>query len=76
MTDQNDVERNCPECDGTGQDRGMHPVRLGEKNEFRPCTKCGGSGKIKETAAIAVIWPSKFDASAPLPRPLTVRTVD
>lgn len=34
MTDQKDVERNCPECDGTGQDRGMHPVRLGERNEF------------------------------------------
>ena len=51
MADQKDVERNCPECDGTGQDRGMHPVRLGEKNEFRPCTRCGGSGKIKQTAA-------------------------
>ncbi|MBR1090441.1 hypothetical protein JQ621_23490 [Bradyrhizobium manausense] len=51
MTDQKEVERNCPECDGTGQERGMHPVRLGETNEFRPCTKCGGSGKIKETAA-------------------------
>jgi hypothetical protein len=31
MTDQKEVERNCPECDGTGQDRGMHPVRVGEK---------------------------------------------
>ena len=50
MTDQKDVERNCPECDGTGQDRGMHPVRLGEKNEFRPCSRCGGSGKVKEAA--------------------------
>lgn len=50
MTDQKDVERDCPECDGTGQERGMHPVRLGSKNEFRPCTKCGGSGKIKEVS--------------------------
>jgi DnaJ-class molecular chaperone len=50
MTDPKEVERNCPECDGTGQDRGMKPIRLGEKNEFGPCTKCGGSGKIKEAA--------------------------
>lgn len=50
MTDQKEVERNCPECDGTGQDRGMHPVRLGETNEFRPCTKCGGLGTMKEAA--------------------------
>ena len=51
MTDKKQVERNCPECDGTGQDRGMTPVRLSEKNEFRPCTKCGGSGKTKEIAS-------------------------
>ena len=50
MTEQKEIERNCPECDGTGQERGMQPVRLGAKNEFRPCTKCGGSGKIKEAA--------------------------
>ncbi|MBR0718187.1 hypothetical protein [Bradyrhizobium liaoningense] len=36
----------CPECDGTGQERGMRPVQLGEKIEFRPCTKCGGSGRF------------------------------
>ncbi|WP_407193810.1 zinc finger domain-containing protein [Bradyrhizobium sp. STM 3566] len=47
---EKEIESTCPECDGTGQDRAMHPVRLGEKNEFRPCAKCGGSGKIKEAA--------------------------
>ncbi|TPQ33373.1 hypothetical protein C2U70_19435 [Bradyrhizobium guangdongense] len=36
----------CPECDGTGQERGMRPVHLGEKIAFRACTKCGGSGRI------------------------------
>ena len=50
MTDQKEVERDCPECDSTGQDRNMRPVRLGEKNDFQPCTKCGGSGKIREAA--------------------------
>jgi DnaJ-class molecular chaperone len=50
---QKEVERNCPECDGTGEQgehEGMQPVRLGEKLDFRPCTTCGGSGKIKEAA--------------------------
>ncbi|MCK1394851.1 hypothetical protein [Bradyrhizobium sp. 1] len=51
MTDQVEVERDCPECDATGQDRSMKPVRLGEKNDFRPCPKCGGSGKVKEPAS-------------------------
>jgi len=37
----------CPECDGTGNDAGMKPVRLGEKLDHRPCTKCGGSGRVK-----------------------------
>lgn len=50
MTEPKDVERNCPECDGTGQDAGMKPARLGEKMAFRPCAKCGGSGKVKEAA--------------------------
>ncbi|SFU63255.1 hypothetical protein [Bradyrhizobium arachidis] len=48
MSEQKDVEHNCPECDGTGRDSGMKPMHLGEKVEFRPCTRCGGSGKIKE----------------------------
>ncbi|MBR0826730.1 hypothetical protein JQ596_14365 [Bradyrhizobium manausense] len=39
-------ELSCPECDGTGQDRGMRPMHLGEKTEFRPCAKCGGSGRV------------------------------
>lgn len=43
----------CSECDGTGQDRGMRPVHLGEKVEFRPCTRCGGSGRIKASRAAA-----------------------
>ncbi|HEV2157090.1 zinc finger domain-containing protein [Bradyrhizobium sp.] len=51
MTDQKDAEHDCPECDGTGQERGMQPIRLGEKRELRPCTKCGGSGKIKQASA-------------------------
>ena len=51
MTEPKEVERSCPECDGTGRDAGMKPVRLGEKTAFRPCTKCGGSGKIKEAAS-------------------------
>ncbi|MCK1387197.1 hypothetical protein [Bradyrhizobium sp. 21] len=50
MTEQKDVEFNCAECDGTGRDTGMKPARLGEKIEFRPCTKCGGSGKIRKAA--------------------------
>lgn len=50
MTEQKEVDHSCPECDGTGQDTGMKPIRLGEKIEFRPCTKCGGSGKIKKAA--------------------------
>ncbi|WP_164987840.1 hypothetical protein [Bradyrhizobium betae] len=51
MTDQVEAERDCPECDATGQVRSMTPVRLGEKNDFRPCPKCGGSGKVKEAAS-------------------------
>ena len=50
MSEQKDVEHNCPECDGTGRESGMKPMHLGEKVEFRPCTRCGGSGKIKEAA--------------------------
>ena len=37
------------ECDGTGNDAGMKPVQLGEKLNHRPCTKCGGSGRVKES---------------------------
>lgn len=48
MTDQKETERDCPECDATGQDRSMKPVRLGEKIDFRPCARCGGSGKMRE----------------------------
>jgi hypothetical protein len=62
MTGQKDVEHICPECDGTGQERGMHPVRLGETNEFRACTKCGGSGKIE----IAIEPKPRADASFPV----------
>lgn len=50
MTDQKEVERDCPECDGTGRDTGMKPIQFGEKIQHRPCTKCSGSGKIKEAA--------------------------
>ncbi len=51
MTDQKEAEHNCPECDGTGQERGMQPMRLGERREPRPCAKCGGSGRIKQASA-------------------------
>lgn len=40
----------CPDCDGTGQERGMRPVHLGEKLAFRVCTKCGGSGRVVATS--------------------------
>lgn len=43
-------DMSCPECDGTGQERGMHPVHLGEKIAFRVCTKCGGSGRVVATS--------------------------
>ena len=43
----------CRECDGTGNDAGMKPVQLGGKFDFRPCTKCGGSGRVTESRAIS-----------------------
>jgi DnaJ-class molecular chaperone len=49
-TETKSDEVKCPECDGTGNDAGMKPVRLGAKLEHRPCTKCGGSGVIKKAA--------------------------
>jgi hypothetical protein len=42
----------CRECDGTGNDAGMKPVPLGGKSDFRPCTKCGGSGRVTESRRI------------------------
>jgi len=47
MTEQKEVDHSCPECDGTGQDTGMKPIRLGEKIEFCPCTNAVDRAKSK-----------------------------
>lgn len=36
----------CPECNGTGQVRVQQRTILGSMTTVRPCTRCGGKGKI------------------------------
>ncbi|MBO5266872.1 MAG: molecular chaperone DnaJ [Ruminiclostridium sp.] len=41
--------KTCPECNGMGQVRFQQRTILGSMTSTRPCTKCGGKGKIIET---------------------------
>ena len=39
----------CPDCGGTGYVREQHRTPLGVMQNTRPCTRCGGKGKIIDT---------------------------
>lgn len=41
--------KTCPECNGSGQVRFQQRTILGMVTSTRPCTKCGGKGKVIET---------------------------
>lgn len=41
--------KTCPECNGAGQVRFQQRTILGSMTSTRPCTKCGGKGKIIES---------------------------
>ncbi len=41
--------KTCPECKGSGQVRYQQRSILGMMTSTRPCSKCGGQGKIIET---------------------------
>ena len=41
--------KTCPDCHGSGVVRITQRTMLGSMSTQRPCTKCGGSGKIIET---------------------------
>ncbi len=41
--------KTCSECNGTGQVRFQQRTILGSMMSTRPCTKCGGKGKVIET---------------------------
>lgn len=42
--------KNCPECQGTGQMRYVQTTPFGQMATTRTCTRCGGEGKVHETA--------------------------
>ena len=41
--------KTCPDCHGTGYVKVTQRTMLGSMSTQRPCTKCGGKGKIIET---------------------------
>ncbi len=41
--------KTCPECNGSGQVRFQQRTILGSMMSTRPCSKCGGKGKVIET---------------------------
>ncbi|MBQ2676491.1 MAG: molecular chaperone DnaJ [Clostridia bacterium] len=41
--------KTCPDCHGTGQVTSIQRTPFGQMQTQRPCSRCGGSGKIIET---------------------------